>query len=247
MKFYKRLPIDSKNPTSNRFTIEADGLIVSTSNKSLQVPAGATEQRPLNPNDGYLRYNTSIGTNGGLEVYTSSSWETLKINQPTTITKQHFTNSNYSNTIFGPLAYDIDVSKPENVLVFVENVLQIADINYTLVYGSGTNLVTATTTVIQTAPVGTGTIRVSSVADFIPGQKLSGGTLTGRTITAVSTTDLTITVTPVLADIIFMGTQLVTGFSTGTYIKFTADEVPVPSVVITTIIGFDGFDPLLVA
>jgi hypothetical protein len=125
-------------------------------------------------------------------------------------------------------------------------VLQIADINYTLVYGSGTNLVTATTTVIQTAPVGTGTIRVSTVADFVPGQTLSGDTLTGRTITAVSATDLTITVTPVLADIIFMGTQLTTSFSTGTYVKFTADDVPVPTGTVTTIIGFDGFDPSLV-
>ena len=57
MKFIKRLALDRKNQTSNRFAVEASDRIVTTSKVSFQLPAGETSDRPTSPQDGEIRYN----------------------------------------------------------------------------------------------------------------------------------------------------------------------------------------------
>ena len=50
-----------------------------TSTGYFDLPAGTTAQRPVSPNTGMLRYNTTLGT---LEQYNSTGWETIGGNQP---------------------------------------------------------------------------------------------------------------------------------------------------------------------
>jgi hypothetical protein len=55
---------------------DQSGEVVTTdaSGQSLALPIGTTAQRPASPQDGYTRYNTTIG---GLEIYSSSDWKPL--------------------------------------------------------------------------------------------------------------------------------------------------------------------------
>jgi hypothetical protein len=60
---------------------------------AIDVPAGTTEQRPANPNSGYVRFNTTLDQ---LEQYTvGSGWQ--GISAPPTITGTDVTNLNESD------------------------------------------------------------------------------------------------------------------------------------------------------
>jgi hypothetical protein len=136
MRFIKRLVLNKKDPVSNTFAVEADGRIRTTTVRSLQLPSGTTTQRP-SPEDGMVRYNTTLHDG---EIYNVSGdgtgWERIKTNRQGQITPQNLGVGNYANTVFGPLSYDVDVAKPQNVMVFVDNVYQIPTTNYTLELGS---------------------------------------------------------------------------------------------------------------
>lgn len=74
MKYYKRLPLSTNNPLSNRFAVEKDGRIVTDSRSALQIPTGVVSDRPLDASAGMIRYNSELGF---FEAYTSSTWELL--------------------------------------------------------------------------------------------------------------------------------------------------------------------------
>lgn len=121
-----------------------DQVIVDSTNVML-LPVGTTAQRPANPTEGHLRYNSD---NNEFEAYqgSSSTWKRISFKEPTTITRQTFGPADGIETIFGPLNsswnndggdyqdYTVPVSG-ENILVLVENVFQIngAANNYTIV------------------------------------------------------------------------------------------------------------------
>ena len=242
MKFYKRLSIDSKDPMNNSLAVEVDGRIVTVTTNSIQIPVGTTAQRPSVLNNGELRYNTSIGSSGGeLEAYVGGKWEVIKTVRQSDISQQIFYNANYANTIFGPLSYNVSITKPQNVVVYVENVPQIANLNYTLISSPLSTSTTATVQIIS------GTVlTVKSVADFNVSNAIthSGNAISaGTTITSVNVTNSTISISNALIGTINTGDSITTTFSSGTYIKFVEDSLPVPTKPVIAILGFDGYTP----
>lgn len=244
MKFYKRQNLSKTSPQDNTWAVEADGRIVTTSKVSLQTPVGDVTFRPAEPQTGMIRYNTDLGVNGELEVYINDHWEILKTNRQQVITKQEFDNGDYADTIFGPLEYDVDITKPENIMVYVENVWQIPGTNYELVYNSLADPITTATVLTQLAPISTTTIYVETVADFNPGQSLTGVGITGNTVVDTSSTDMSITITPGTSSEITSGTTIIAAFNVeGTYVKFTPSSFPVPFKPVIVLQGFDGYGP----
>lgn len=98
------------------------------------VPMGNTASRPLFPVNGMIRYNTETGSH---ESYADGAWAKLKRQEPVTIVQQNLGVGDASEVDFGPLdSGDVDQpvpSAPQNVIVLVETVFQIASTNYTLV------------------------------------------------------------------------------------------------------------------
>lgn len=243
MKFYKRLPINRKDPMNNRFAVEADDHIVTTSSVGMQMPRGEASQRSTTPKSGELRFNTDIG-NGELEVYINDHWEIVKTNRPAIVTQQEFDNGDYADTYFGPLAYDIDPAHPENLTVYVENVPQLPVTNFTLAYSSTSTPITTSTQVFLDADTGTNLIFVNSVADFNPGNIITGTNIsTGTTVVDTDPFALTITISTGTTDIVTAGTELTTTFGTGTFVQFVSNSLPVPNKPVVTILGLDGYCP----
>lgn len=106
------------------------------------MPRGNTLRRPDFPVNGTIRYNTSTDA---LEAYANGTWKKIRRFEATTITQQNLGNGDASETIFGPLnSGDNETPVPiaaQNILVFVENVFQIATTNYTLVQNPGSKAV----------------------------------------------------------------------------------------------------------
>ena len=98
------------------------------------VPLGNTSERPVFPEPGIIRYNTDVDA---FEMYSDGSWGEIRKKEPTNIVQQNLGNGDASETVFGPLVNgDTNFPVPSaarNILVFVENVFQIATTNYVLV------------------------------------------------------------------------------------------------------------------
>lgn len=113
-----------------------DDRVTVDSTKSLAVPVGTETERPATPDNGYLRYNT---TSSEFEFYSDNAWRKVRYKEPIRIgiTQQNLGNGDGIETVFGPLqSDDPDYPVPasaESILVFVENVFQLASTNYTLV------------------------------------------------------------------------------------------------------------------
>lgn len=243
MKFYKRQNTDKMDPMSSRWAIETDGRLVTDSTNSMETPSGNAIERPETPVLGSIRFNTDIGGGGELEVYVRDNWEIIKTNRHATVTQQEFDNGDYADTIFGPLAYDIDPSKPENLTVYVENVWQIPNINYTLERSTAeVPLTTATVTILDTG-FGDTVLHLESVADFNVGVAVYGTNLGGNIIVATSSTDRTITIFPGALGFIRAGQPAIATYSPGTYIKFPANATPVPYKPVIALLGLDGYCP----
>lgn len=242
-KFYKRQNMDYTNPRTNKLAVEITGEIVTDTSAGMQTPRGDALSRVENPVNGTIRYNTQIGTGGELEAYINGTWEIIKTNRQATVTQQEFDNGDYQDTIFGPLAYDIDIDKPQNLAVYVENVYQLPGVNYTLVRSTLTTPLTTSTTVTAAAGFGATVIQLDSIADFNVGLTLTGTNLQNNTIIATSATDKTITIDPGALGFIPEGGLAVAIYSTGTYVKFASNATPVPFKPVITLLGLDGYCP----
>lgn len=243
MRFYKRQKTDSVKPQDTSFAIETDGRIVTTTKVGIEIPSGLQTERYATPENGTIRYNQDLGVGGELEAYINGTWEVIKTNRQATVTRQTFNNGDYADTIFGPLEYDVDIARPENVFVYVENVYQVPGVNYTLQYSEAGIPITTSTTIAISANFGDTTIFLDSIADFNPGRTLSGTNLEGNVIVATSATTNSITISPGAAGFIPVGGLAVVNISTGTYVVFTEDAVPTPSKPVTTLLGLDGYCP----
>jgi len=157
-----------KAQTTNLRNIKGNGLkhditdntVIDTS-KAILIAKGTTAQRPVTPINGYMRYNTDVDE---FELYQDSAWRKVRYKEPNSvgITQQNLGSGDAVETIFGPLdSGDTDYPVPlaaQNILVFVENVFQLANVNYNLVQNPGTvsnpisNIISVgPTTVIETA------------------------------------------------------------------------------------------------
>lgn len=236
MKYYKRLPINRKNPTSDAFAVEVDGSIITDTKRAFQIPAGTTSERPLTSYEGMIRFNSQLNY---FEVYIDGVWGPLQAVTEFNIVRNEFDNGDYADAYFGPLDRDIPVDKPQNVFVYVENVPQIADYNYTLELSTLASPITTSTALAAPAPVSTTTLVVESVADFNNGQVINGSGITAfTTITATSVTDLTITLSSPIISNISSGTVVTTALATGTWVRFSNNSLPVPHKPVFVITGF---------
>jgi hypothetical protein len=242
MKFYRRENLSRYNPIDNALAVEADGRIVTNTSASLQLPSGFKEQRPTILSEGQIRFNPGIGT-GEIEAYINGSWQTIKTNRQQIITQQTFTNTNYSNTIFGPLLYDIKTNSPQSVMVYIDNVYQVPTTNYILAKSTIAQPLTTSTAVNQFVPFGGTLLHLDSVQDFSVGQQLDGTNLSGNIVSNVDVAAKTISIFPGAVGNVPPGGLCVGLFSTGTYIIFSYDAVPAPSKPITALLGFDGYNP----
>jgi 3D (Asp-Asp-Asp) domain-containing protein len=242
-KFYKRQNMDYTNPRTNKLAVEITGEIVTDTSAGMQTPRGDAASRIENPVNGTIRYNTEIGPGGELEAYINGTWEIIKTNRQAIVTQQEFDNGDYQDTIFGPLAYNIDIDKPQNLVVYVENVYQLPEINYTLVRSTEIAPLTTSTTVVAAAGFGATVIQLESIADFNVGLTLTGTNLQNNTIVATSATDKTITIDPGALGFIPEGGLAVAIYSTGTYVKFATNATPVPFKPVITFLGLDGYCP----
>ena len=203
MKFYKKLPLNRKDPMSDRFAVHADDKIVTTSKISMQVPSGDTSFRPKDAVNGDIRYNVDIPTGGNFEGFINGAWSLFKTTAQSNqhVTQQVFNNGNYFNSYFGPLKYNVDASRPQNILVYVENVPQLANINYTLVRSDFT--ASYATSLTSPVSINATVLPITDVSNFIAGNVITGkgiapGTIIESTDSISSTVLLNVGVTAAL-------------------------------------------------
>jgi hypothetical protein len=139
MKFLKKLQLAKKNLTDDRIAVDANSLVYFESTNAMKLPIGTTNQQPgqsentvTSPANGMVRYNSSTNQ---LEAYQNSAWRNVRFKEATTITQQSAGTGDGAETKFGPLS-PIPTAA-QNVLVLVENVMQVATTNYTLVQNPG--------------------------------------------------------------------------------------------------------------
>ena len=143
MRFLKRQTLDRRsasNTTLYSDTARANVYIAPVGNGSVVIPVGNTLARPSNPVNGMMRYNTDVVTGGEVEIYQNGNWRSLRFKESTGITQQNLGAGDSNQVYFGPLspAPPSTVASNttwggQNILVIVENVIQLNNINYTVV------------------------------------------------------------------------------------------------------------------
>ena len=141
MRLLKAQNTNLRNIYGNGIKYDINGQVILASSNSILVPKGTTAERPTNPTNGQLRYNTD---DDRFEFVEGGTWYGVRVAAPSTtapITQQTLGLGDQVETIFGPLdSGDLDYPVPlaaQNIFVFVENVFQIANTNYTLVQNPG--------------------------------------------------------------------------------------------------------------
>ena len=135
MRFVKRQQLNTKLITDPSVSVEQNGQVILGTNYAVKVPTGTSSERPQFPENGQIRYNTDLNE---FEFYVNNAWEEARTMRPNVVSTQNLGTGDASEVAFGPLS-PVPASAA-NVLVLVENVVQIADVNYTLVQNpSGRN------------------------------------------------------------------------------------------------------------
>lgn len=129
MKFLKKSQINFRNVKDNSVAVQVDGEITLDSTNVLLVPKGTTSQRPNTPQNGHMRYNTDLNQ---FEFYQNSTWKSIASNDVQQITQQDLGAGDGIEIYFGPLNPVPELSTPQNILVFIENLIQLSTINYVL-------------------------------------------------------------------------------------------------------------------
>lgn len=138
MRYLKRQTTNSRGvigrgvhvtPTDKEIILDSDNVVL--------IPKGRTEDRPQFPRNGHVRYNTDVNE---FEMYQDSAWRQVRFKEPYRdpgIVVQSLGLGNAVETVFGPLnSQDPDYPVPASaahILVFVENVYQLPNTNYSLV------------------------------------------------------------------------------------------------------------------
>ena len=118
----------NQDVTNADFTLDTAGTgqFIFNSTTSLVVPAGTTAQRP-SPQAGMIRFNTETGKYEVSED--GSSWQALKTQAYTrTVTKDVFAGDGSTQTFTSANV----ATDAENLLVYIDGVIQEPDINYTI-------------------------------------------------------------------------------------------------------------------
>ena len=141
MRLIKRQTTNLRSIAGKGVQYDIDDQVIVDSERALLVPKGATSERPsesgiaTSQTEGQLRYNS---TTEQFEAYQNGSWRNLRFKEPNSdpgIVQQTLTGADATNIIFGKLANQtlFAPSQERHILVFVENVFQIATTNYTII------------------------------------------------------------------------------------------------------------------
>lgn len=143
MRYLRQQVLNRRAPYDQRLYVDMDNSVVMTTTNNLTLPSGTTAERPkfASSVNGMIRYNTTLDE---IEVYQSNNWRSLRFKEPTIITQQSLGAGDGINLYFGPLSPEpvtlvqsgvtwnlTQIAK--NILVVVENVLQLAITNYSVV------------------------------------------------------------------------------------------------------------------
>lgn len=237
MKFYKKLPLDTHAPTSNRLSLLVDGRLVTDSTNSFELPRGTKVQRPPQVVNGQIRYTTTLKE---IEARVNDVWEKVRTVRPATLAVQNLGVGNNQTAVFGPLNPDYAPSYAAgdaNVMVYVDNVYQIPSVNYTLGKAS-----TATNTLSKPASNGTFTLFLSSLTNVVVGQQVSGPAAipVAATVQAITTAQNAVLLSLAITNNLSSGTAINFSFSSGTYINFNGT---VPFKPVFAVLGYDGYFP----
>jgi hypothetical protein len=131
---------DYETPLFYKANADTTGSIYASGSGALHLPSGTTAQRP-SPTPGVIRFNT---TTSQYEVSVDgSSWQSLKTQSYTrTVTKDVFAGDGSTQTFTSANV----ATDAENLLVYIDGVIQEPDINYTI------NIPASTITITDEAP-----------------------------------------------------------------------------------------------
>jgi hypothetical protein len=246
MKFLKRSQLNFRNVKDNRVAVElTDEVLLNTLNAVL-IPNGPTVNRPgesgtiTSPKVGHMRYNTDdqefeVRQGGGLDPATglpvAEAWRRIRYKEPSLITQQNLGNGDAAEIYFGPLdsghsVYPYpELTNPQNIMVYIENVFQISTTNYVLADNPVSSISVAKTD-------GNPTLITSEATDSMLGATVTGTGVSG-TVTGVNPgVSLTIN-----SNASATGTVTITVTRDGRFVEFTS-AVPYGKPV-TVIHGFD--------
>lgn len=137
MRYLRRQTLNRRAVYDNTLYVDTNNAVVMGSRNTLQLPSGATSERPVVPGNGMIRYNE---TSGDVEVYQGATWRALRFRESGQIVQQTVGVGDGLNIYFGPLNPAPPATAQNgyswtgaNLLVVVENVLQLHQTNYTVV------------------------------------------------------------------------------------------------------------------
>ena len=149
MKFLKKSQLNFRNVKDNSIAVQISNEITLDTTNAVRIPNGTTDQRPGGVDSinstmlGQMRYNS---TTNEIEVYQGAggraAWRSLRYKESTKIVQQDLGVGDDVETTFGPLdpappTSELVDDKSEwggqNLLVFVENVMQLHNANYLIV------------------------------------------------------------------------------------------------------------------
>ena len=176
MKFLKKSQLNFRNVKDDSVAVQISNEITLNTPNAVRIPKGTTGQRPggvdsINATSlGQMRYNS---TTNEIEVYQGvggrSAWRSLRYKESTQIVQQDLGTGDDEEYIFGPLnptppTSDLVDDKSswggQNLLVFVENVMQLHTTNYVIIqnpcrvtgtiisFAAGTKKITSSNTAI---------------------------------------------------------------------------------------------------
>jgi hypothetical protein len=140
MKFLKRSQLNSRNVADNSVAVEITGEVKLDTTYAALIPNGTTAQRPTTAStNGQIRYNNQTNE---FEFRQNNEWRRVAFKEPTTITAQPIGTGDETEIYFGPLVSGFttiggdplvpDLDKPQNIMVYIENVYQLPLTNYSL-------------------------------------------------------------------------------------------------------------------
>ena len=167
MKFIRRQVLSGRAPSDSSLAVDISGEIIMNQPYNLTIPKGTSSTRSVDNTtfvNGMIRYNTSTNE---FEGYQNDAWRSFSFKEPGPISIQNLGTGNGSETTFGPLSPNpYDTSRAQSgvtwnatqmaltLLVYIENVPQIPNVNFTVVqnpstgpgapYAAGTYLVFGT-------------------------------------------------------------------------------------------------------
>lgn len=231
MRYLRKQVLNRRAPYDQRLSVDINNAVVMTTTNNLTLPSGTTAQRPVSSTaiNGMIRYNTTLDE---IEVYQSNNWRSLRFKEPTLITQQSLGAGDGNNLYFGPLApapatlaqsgvtWDL-TQIAKNIMVVVENVLQLAVTNYTVVQNPTIPSEVYTPKLSFAAPIGATTLYFNSHV-LGTGASAAAGTVT-LTFSTLTQTPFAVGSSIVVSGFIpasYNGTFTVTA-STNTSVSFT--------------------------